>query len=256
MPTHETATPQIEAHLRIPGTWEDIGELAAGLPKGYTLRPGELVLPDGSTVEFRALPADDQFPTVFAISCRQPPEPEEIERIDNYLVNFCLMGDAGDRRGALRMMSAAAAILHAGGAGVFVDNGGTAHGASEWLALCHPENQETGPARAFVNMVCNRRQDIFTVGMHVLGHRDVIMPREKTLEEDADTIGEIICALASLPVDPTLDSQTAAREWSAHPVLGAFEVTDAAYQVMHPEHAMFNPFGRWLFQSRRAPHKG
>ena len=36
---------------------------------------------------------------------------------------------------AKQSMAAAAAVLTAGGAGVFVDNSGITHGASDWLAL-------------------------------------------------------------------------------------------------------------------------
>src|SRR3989440_11003262 len=76
---------------------------------------------------------------------------------------------------ARTMMQAGAAVVRAGGAGVFIDNSTLAHGGRDWLAM----TDDGGPdalSFAFVAIVSGKTEG-WTMGMHVLGLRDVVMKR-------------------------------------------------------------------------------
>jgi hypothetical protein len=98
------------------------------------------------------------------------------------------------------MMQAAAAMVRAGGAGVFIDNSGLAHGGEHWLAM----TEDGGPdalSFAFVTIV-RGKTDAWTMGMHVLGFRDLVMKRSD-IEVGGFDIVEVIryvCA-SDKPVD-------------------------------------------------------
>ena len=70
-----------------------------------------------------------------------PPTEEELATADGYTVNVVLSGKGGSMEGARTMMEAAAAMVRAGGAGVFIDNSGLAHGGELWLEI----TREGGP---------------------------------------------------------------------------------------------------------------
>src|SRR3989440_4683602 len=94
---------------------------------------------------------------------------------------------------ARTMMQAGAAVVRAGGAGVFIDNSALAHGGGHWLAMA----EDGGPdalSFAFVAIV-RGRAEVWTMGMHVLGLRDVVMKRADAQAEGFDII-EVIRYLA------------------------------------------------------------
>ena len=66
----------VRVGLRIPGGWSHPRELVDRLPEGYRLTPESLFLPDGTEIEFGAMPADDQFAAIFRSSCRKADEDE------------------------------------------------------------------------------------------------------------------------------------------------------------------------------------
>ncbi|MGM0487844.1 MAG: hypothetical protein ACQESR_13925 [Planctomycetota bacterium] len=165
----------IQTTLRIPGNWSHAGELLERIPDGFRLTPEALILPDGTEVELRPKPPDDQFAKIFESSCRQPATDEEMEIVRNYAVNVCLLGPGGTMEAARRMMQAGSALVRAGGAGVFIDNSGLAHGGDNWIMM----TEDGGPdalSFAFVSIVRGTRE-VWTIGMHVLGLRDVVMGR-------------------------------------------------------------------------------
>src|SRR5687768_5585666 len=108
--------------FRIPGDWSHPGELMDRLPAGFRLTPEALLLPDGTSIEFIPMPPDEVFPQIFKSACRRPPTSDELARVARYTVNVGLNGPGGSLGSALTMMQAAAAIVQAGGAGVFIDN--------------------------------------------------------------------------------------------------------------------------------------
>ena len=121
---------KVEIALRIPGKWSGPEELISRLPDGCRLTAEALTLPDGASFDFGAAKADDKFAQIFRSSCRQPPTDEELATVDSYLVNVFLCGPGGSFDAARNMMRAAAAIVRAGAAGVFIDNSGLAHGGT------------------------------------------------------------------------------------------------------------------------------
>jgi hypothetical protein len=189
---NEPAAP-ITVDLRIPGTWSHPRELLERLPADCRLTPQSLTLPDETQVEAGFLDADDQFAEIFRVSCRRPPTEEELAAVDGYTVNVTLSGPGGSLGAARSMMQAAAAIIRAGGAGVFIDNCGLAHGGQHWLEM----TEDGGPdavSFAFVAIV-RGDTDVWTMGMHVLGLRDIVMKRVD-IEAHGFDIVEVIRYLA------------------------------------------------------------
>ena len=188
----------VRVGLRIPGTWSHARELLERMPAGYRLTPEALILPDKSEIEFGAMPADNQFAQIFRSSCRRKPDDDELEAVDRYSVNALLSGPGGSFAAARTMMQAAAALVLAGGAGVFIDNSGLAHGGRQWLQM----TDDGGPdalSFAFVSIISGQAR-VWTMGMHVLGLRDVVMKRA---DADGFDIIEVIRYLAhgEKPVD-------------------------------------------------------
>src|SRR5207244_3444819 len=171
---NEPAVP-VTIALRIPGTWSHPRELVPRMPAGHRLTGDALILPDGTEVGFGAMPADEQFAGIFRSSCRQPLTDDELTAVDGYRVNVLLSGPGGSMQAARTMMQAGAAVVRAGSAGVFIDNSTVAHGGRQWLAM----TDDAGPdalSFAFVAIV-GGKTEVWTMGMHVLGLRDVVMKR-------------------------------------------------------------------------------
>jgi len=226
------ATP-IEIAFRIPGTWAHPGELMESIPSDFRLTPEALILPDGTQVDFGAAKADDQFAEIFRSSCRQPPTKDELATVNNYKVNVFLSGPGGSMQAAHRMMQAASAVIRAGGAGVFIDNSGLAHGGKNWLEM----TDDGGPdalSFAFVSII-KSRNEVWTMGMHVLGLREVVMKRT---DADKFDIIDVIRYLAGneKPVD---DGHIIADLDGPRFRADAEEIKD-----MPAGSPMHNPFGR------------
>src|SRR3989304_3112197 len=95
-------TKDIEVTLRIPGTWSRPEEFYEGLPRGCRSTKEGLVLLDGSEFELHVLPADGEFPRIFAGWCPKLPTESERDRIEDYKVNICLTGRGGSIEAAKR----------------------------------------------------------------------------------------------------------------------------------------------------------
>lgn len=174
--------------FRIPGAWANPGELIRRLPAGFSLTADGLVMPDSTRVEVAAYPPDDQFAGIFRSSCRRPTAEDELAAVDGYKVNVCLSGPGGSLPAALRMMRAASAVVRAGGAGVFIDNSALAHGGRDWIEM----TEDGGPdaiSFAFVAIV-GGKADAWTMGMHALGLRDVVM-KKADLRDGLDVVDVI-----------------------------------------------------------------
>jgi hypothetical protein len=238
---NEPAAP-ITIALRIPGRWSHPRELIQRLPAGYHLTAEALTLPDATQVEFGAMAADDQFAQIFRSSCRRPAAEDELAAIDGYAVNVLLSGPGGSMQAARTMMRAGAAVVRAGGAGVFIDNSTLAHGGRHWLEM----TEDGGPdalSFAFVAIVSGR-EDVWTMGMHVLGLPDVVMKRAD-LEAGGMDIIEVIRYLArgEKPID---DGHVLADLKS--PRFQAFRQDSPEALAGSPMH---NPFGRLKLVSMR-----
>src|SRR2546421_9847061 len=235
-------TAAVTIALRISGKWSHPRELIERLSAGCRLTPETLILPDKAEIGFGAMKADDQFAQIFRSSCREPATAEELATVDNYTANVLLSGPGGSREAARTMMQAGAAVVRAGGAGVFIDNSALAHGGRDWLAM----TEDGGPdalSFAFVTIV-RGRADVWTMGMHVLGLRDVVMKRAD-VEEGGFDIVEVIRYLSrgEKPVD---DGHVIAD--LKGPRFQAFTQPSAEGRMGSP---MYNPFGRLKLVSMR-----
>jgi hypothetical protein len=180
--------------FRIPGNWRHPGELLERMPPGFRLTPEALVMADGTEIELVPMPPDDEFPGIFRTSCRQPAAEDELAIVDGYTVNIGLNGPGGSMEAALTMMQAGAAIIRAGGAGVFIDNCALAHGGRNWIEM----TEDGGPdavSFAFAGIV-RGRHEVWTMGMHVMGLPDVVMKRADC-DADTDIIVDVIRYLCS-----------------------------------------------------------
>jgi hypothetical protein len=227
--------PPVEVALRIPGQWSHPRELIDRLPAGFRCTPEALILPDAAQVQFGAMQADGQFANIFRASCRQPATNEELQTVDGYTVNVVLSGPGGSLPSARTMMQAGAAIVRAGGAGVFIDNCGLAHGARNWLEMTE-DGDPDALSFAFVAII-RGHTDVWTMGMHVLGLRDVVMKRADLESGDGDII-EVVRYLCR-GEKPVVDGDLLAD-------LGGprFQVFAEKCLEMPADSPMHNPFGR------------
>lgn len=238
---HDPAAP-VQVALRIPGKWGHPQELIERLPDGCRLMPEELTLPDGAKVGFGAMAADNQFAEIFRSSCREPATNDELATVDSYAVNVLLAGPGGSRETAHKMMQAGAAIVRAGGAGVFIDNSALAHGGQHWLQM----TDDGGPdalSFAYVSIV-RGKTDVWTMGMHVLGLRDIVMKRAD-IEVQGFDIVEVIRYLARGD-KPVGDGHILAD--LKGPRFQAFAEESPRELARGPMH---NPFGRLKLVSMR-----
>ena len=170
------------------------------MPSDYRLSPEAIVLPNGKKVEFDAVQADEQFASIFRSSCRGTASDDELAIVDDYKVNILLSGPGGSMEAARTMMQACAAIVQAGGAGVFIDNGALAHGGQTWLEM----TEDGGPdamSFAFVGII-QGRTEVRTMGMHALGFREISMKRADADADDRAIIEFIrYVARGEKPVD-------------------------------------------------------
>jgi hypothetical protein len=237
--TVQIAPPEVT--LRIPGAWSGPKEFEQGLPRGCRCTEGHLVLADGTKFELHVLPADDEFPRVFAGSCPKTPTDDECAAIDDYRVNVCLTGRGGSVESAKKLMAGAAAVLAAGGAGVFVDNCGIAHGATDWMAL-HDSADDGGVYWAFVIAARSEKGEIYSVGMHVLGFRDAVIPMTGDDEYDSRTLHSFLgyTAFSGAKIQD--------GELVGDVVLPTFHVYSQPDDRFPADAPMFNRYGRWRLE--------
>jgi hypothetical protein len=229
------ATIHVRTTLRIPGNWSHPRELVERMPDGYSLAAETLTLPDGVEIQMSLWPPDDQFAQIFKSSCRQRAAVDELAIVDGYTVNIGLSGTAGSLKGALNMMHAGTAIVRAGGAGVFIDNSALAHGGGHWIEM----TEDGGPdalSFAFAAIV-RGQQEVWTMGMHVLGLPDILM-RRCDADADEERIVEVIRYLAS-GEKPMGDSHVLADETGPQ-----FRVVATSDEKVDAASPMHNPFGR------------
>jgi hypothetical protein len=225
----------VQATLRIPGNWSNPGELIDRMPSGFRLTPEALILPDKTEIECAPIPPDSQFADIFKSSCRSPATREEVAIVDGYTVNIVLTGPGGSMPAALKIMQAGAAIVRAGGAGVFIDNCALAHGGRDWVEMA----DDGGPdalSFAFAAIV-RGKHEVYTMGMHVLGLPDVLM-QHADLDSEGSEIVDVIRYL-SHSEKPVGDGHVLADEHRPR-----FRAVATDSHGMEPGSPMHNPFGR------------
>ncbi|HVJ66848.1 MAG TPA: hypothetical protein VM510_02620 [Caulifigura sp.] len=226
---------ELKTTLRIPGDWSDPGDLVASLPEGYRLTPECLILPDGTECEFIPMPPDEQFAGIFESACRQPITADDRDILNRHTVCIGLTGPAGSNEAARSMMQAAAALVRAGGAGVFIDNSALAHGGQAWIEMTE-DGSPDAISYAFISVVVGPR-DVQTMGMHLLGFPELVIESAET-DEAGNAIVETVRSLCA-----------SGRKFEAGHVLidergprfHAFAAPQSQFPVESPLH---NPLGR------------
>lgn len=181
-----------EIVLRVPGPWRSWQELATRLPDGCAIEGERLQLPGGPSMCFKTRPADSEFPEVFRRVCACPPLQEiDWSSIQNYRMNAVVVGRGGSRRAAQWILEGGAALVMAGGAGVFIDNCALAHGGNDWLELTQDKEVPQALFYAFVGLA-NIRGDIVSRGMQVFGRPDGILTHEGNLRHAMETLHALL----------------------------------------------------------------
>ena len=227
--------PPVEVTLRIPGPWSHPREMLERMPAGYRLTEEALILPSGAKVELNFAQPDEQFPEIFRTSLRRPATTEELAIADHYEVNVLLTGPGGSLTAAQTMLDAGAAFVQAGAAGVFIDNCGLSFGGELWLQMAE-DGSSDAVSFAFVNII-RGETEVWTMGFHVLGMRDIIMKRVD-VEQGGFDIVEVIRYLAGgeKPVD---DGHVIANLEGPQ-----FQCFAQDGEVRTAGSPMYNPFGR------------
>jgi hypothetical protein len=171
--------------LRIPGPWTQPADLYAALKNhstSYELGENGLVhVTTGRSFRCGASPPDADIAGIFAGSGRL--SRKEIDAIAAHKVKVHLSAPGGSVEAAREMMNAATALIHAGGAGVMVDNSALTHGKTDWLKLA-ADKEPGGLYWAYVALT-NDDDMIWSCGMHCLGLRDAELPDPPGREEGA-----------------------------------------------------------------------
>lgn len=223
--------------LRIPGLWKCAQEFEAELPKDCMLRDGKLFLPDGWAFEIDVHDADEDFARIFATGCSRPPSEEDQVAIENYTFNLLLTGIGGSVDAAKALLRAGAAAIAAGGHGVFIDSSGLAHGSDDWLALA--EQQDVGgPFWAFV-MTAGNDDEVYSVGMAVMGMRDAVVPRTGDDKADDFQLRNFL-GFTLQSGEPLADGDLLGSEETPMFSLKKEECTH-----FEPGNPFHNPFGQW-----------
>lgn len=233
--------------LRIPGDWAHPGKLLERLPEGFRLTPDALILPNETKIEFIPMAPDEQFPQIFESSCRRRPRDDELAVVARYTVNVGLTGPGGSMESARTMMQAGAAIVRAGGAGVFNDNSGLAHGGQEWIRLTEDGGSDA-ISFAFTSIV-RGRLEVYTMGMQVMGFPDLLM-RAVDVDEQGETLIEIIRYVCSSG-RAIGDGHVLADEHGPR-----FQIVARENDGMKADSPMHNPFGRLKILSAKDVARG
>jgi len=233
--------------LRIPGVWSHPGELLERMPEGFRLSPDNLILPDGTEIEFTPMAPDGQFAQIFQSACRRPPADDELKILSRYSVNIGLTGQGGSMESALAMMQAGTALVKAGAAGVFIDNSAMAHGGRDWVAM----TDDGGPEAisfAFAAIIRGKR-DVYTMGMQVMGFPDVLM-RTADVDERGETVIELIRYICGgdkpIDVGHVLADEIGPR----------FQVVANESDAFESGSVMHNPYGRLKIVSAKEIAEG
>ncbi|MFT3786550.1 MAG: hypothetical protein QM770_10335 [Tepidisphaeraceae bacterium] len=243
---HDQPDPLVQITIRVPGPWETPQDLFNVLPEGFNLegQGSEIWLtgPDGIRAALQARPRDEQFFPLWLEGCNREPTQTEVSGVKLYRHTVLLTMPGGSFDRAVQMLKAGAAILEAGGYGVFVDNSGIGHGASDWLDLTEDTGPDGGgPFWGFVNTFGDD-ENLWTHGMHVLGFRDAQMPRTGDDKKDDFHIRNFL-AYTYRSGATIKDGDDLGDDLG--PLYKVKLIDDDRIESNHP---MFNPFGRYQLQ--------
>lgn len=229
--------------LRVAGPWRHMRDLAQRLPSGWRLSGQQLLPPAGPALELELRKADKEFPKVFRTgSMRRPAPRRELRRVDRAKHIACVAGCGGSLQCSRLMMSAGAAVVRAGGAGVFIDNSGLAHGGSDWTELADHQADLLTQSYAFVNFA-GLNPDISSMGMHVFGEREAVIAPGRDPESALASVEDFIRDTLARPVPWTAGDcyrDVAGRKFSLRE-----EKQRSPWPQLSQNNPMRNPYGAW-----------
>ena len=123
---------------------------------------------------------------------------------------------------------------------MFVDNSGIAHGATDWQKL-HDSADDGGVYWAFI-IAARSEEQVYSIGMHILGFRDAIIPATGNHEYDSRTLHSFLGYTAFS--GKTIQDGEVVGDL----VLPTFRVHTQADDRFESDAPMFNPHGRWRLE--------
>jgi hypothetical protein len=170
----EDAVPEIQ--IRVPGPWESPEELEEGLKRSRT--GWRMDMSDGGLVhdatrrrvEGGNSPHDDDLAGIFRSGHGGRMSKKELNLIKEHATKIHVSSPGGSEESARVAVDAAAALIRAGGTGVFVDNSGACHGPRDFLKLAG-DKDPGGLYWIFVTLTSGP-DGIWSTGMQCLGLRD------------------------------------------------------------------------------------
>ena len=238
--------PELTTTFRIPGRWDGPEDFASRLPAGCRVEGDALTLEGGAAARIVPAAPDGEFAAVFEGSCRRPLGADEREDLRGYAVNILLTCPAGSAEKAAEAMRLAAAVVEAGGAGVFIDNSGLSHGAADWLAMAGAADLDA-LTFAYVGMITDG-SDVTTMGMRAFGRPDFVMSERDAGDAREGELDPIIQVMQYLAGG---DREVAVGHVIAGADERAFRVSDAGPDPFEPGSPMHNPAGRLRLKSFR-----
>lgn len=178
-------------------------------------------------------------------------------------INNAGFGSKSAPNEALRMMQLANELVNLGGSAVRVHSSGIAHSPTSWqrvtsIAERHPRedlNFWNALFRAYVQLPIQSEKSIYTCGMHLLGHPELVTEL-KVLQETQPklAIPKASYELFSRFAHYLLAECQNGEFWSNHTYQSDFE--SPSYRIFWEEcslyevgTAMHNPYGMWRFKS-------
>ncbi len=257
------ATPMIELTLAVP--FEHPDELHAALKRaGSEYRLGErgLRMPDGRSIEVSVRPQDGEFAQVVC-GGGGPHQPSDQERraMEEAPTLLTLMSRGGSQEAAMSMLEAGAALMEVGASGVLVRNSGMGHGAEDWLSLA---GDPTGGGVHWAYVTSQRASDpdrggmfdfgfpaMFSIGMHCLGLRDVVVPTTGDDQVDWFQLNNYCGYLersGRTPVNGDVLTALTGDPEEGGEMVPMFRVRTRDCEHLGPDHPMHNPYGLYVLE--------
>lgn len=228
--------------LCIPGQWQDRSAIVTAIAEanaGEYIFAGQSLMHE-STKDFFTMDIhehDADLKAAFSIAGMDRFTPEELTAIDKHTFVLFLVGKAGDIERAEKMLNAGAALLKAGGLGVKVETTGKALTQDHWMELAELD-QPHKYYEAFVLLLKDKDNSIYSCGMHNLGMRDTIVSAGEPLQQTAE-LAELFCAYQVIE-QPEIENEQTFRTMPESPIYRIYEEECNYYEQ---DNLFYNPYG-------------
>lgn len=227
----------IELIVRIPGPWSTPEVFRDALCSAIQVVDGELLTPDGASYELFVRPMDQDLPKFFAKSRRIQPSSQQLQEIRDAPVIIGVVGPGGSLESARRFLQVTAELIQAGGYGVFLDNSGRVHLASDWSELADNTDDMDALVYAYVSLI-HGPEKLYSLGMHTLGCRDLALITDQAQSETqffSSLLAQVAARSMDLPANGVVEL----------PRKGCYRITTCTSDRVPEGSPLFNPFGSW-----------